>query len=142
MKQATNKKSASRLIKWIRTNNERAFKPTFDVMCPHCDEKMFLRNSELTYVKKNYYGYTQLEPAVFIQYKCIPCAFVMKFQVGHPYMDSDYWNEVFKWRDNHPLWNPPISEWSDDVKIQERLKALGYIGGSIDYKDETELEEK
>ena len=131
----------SRLTKWVRTNDKVGVKPTFPVICHHCNEKMFFRNSELCSVQKNAYGFVRVVQIIKVMYKCIPCAQVYWFYVEHPYVDNDYWTEVLKWRNNHPLYVPPISEWSDDVKVQRRLKALGYIGGDIDCSETTELEE-
>jgi len=40
----------------------------------------------------------------------------------------------------HPLWIPPTETWSEDAKVQQRLKDLGYIGGDIEIEDVTEME--
>ncbi len=134
------KEIPERLHKWVRTNDDRGLKVNFKVMCHHCNEEMFLRNSELLHQRKNAFGRAQVTPIMKIMYKCIPCAQVYWFYVGHPFVDNDYWNEVMKWRDNHPLWIPPLSEWSDDAKVQQRLKDLGYLGGDVE-EEVTELEE-
>lgn len=130
-----------RLLKWIRTSNAMGFKANFGVICHHCNESMFLRGSELKLETENAIGFRKVCPILRVMYKCISCAQVYWFHVGRPYMDADYWNEVMKWRDMHPYWVPPISEWSEDIKVQQRLKDLGYIGGDIEYKDVTDVEE-
>lgn len=132
-----------KITKWIRTHDAQGLEPTFEVMCPHCDEKMLLRNSELLYLRKNAHGYAKVEATIKVMYKCRPCAFVMWFYVGSPYVDNDYWKEVMTLRDNHPLWVPPVLKWaSDDAKVQQRLKDIGYWGGDVDYGEKTEMEEK
>jgi len=103
---------------------------------------MFLRNSELCSVQKNDYGFARVVQIMKVMYKCIPCAQVYWFYVEKPYVDNDYWNEVLKWRNNHPLYVPPTSEWSDDAKVQQRLKDLGYLGGDYAFEDVTEVKEK
>jgi len=130
------------IIKWIRVDGEEGYKANFDVACNQCGTKMFLRNSELTFINKSWYGQIQVEPVLKVMYKCIPCAVVSWFWIGYPYMDVDYWNELLKRRDNHFLYIPPPETWSDDAKVQKRLQALGYLGGDIDYSEKTELEEK
>ena len=132
----------NRFLKWTRTNNVRGFKANFDVICYHCNEQMFLRNSELLLERENARGIRKIYPTLRVMYKCIPCGQVYWFHIGRPYMDNDYWNAILKWRDNHQLWIPPISEWSEDARVQQRLKDLGYIGGDIEYKDVTDIEEK
>lgn len=132
-----------RFVKWLRTDDKKGFKPNFKVICPNCDgEEMFLRNSELNLVRVNSYGRGKVSPVLQVMYKCIPCAAVMWFHVGPPQgMDSDYWNEILKRRDNHPLYVPPVEEWSEDAKIQQRLKDLGYLGGDVEIEEMTETEE-
>jgi len=114
----------------------------FDVICPHCGYKMQLRNSELKLDRINAYGRSKVKPTITMMYKCRPCALVFWFYVESPYVDNDYWNEVMKMRDNHPLYVPPQSKWSDDAILQQRLKDLGYFGGDIDYSEKTEIEEE
>ena len=128
--------------KWVRTYDMWGLKATFDVICPHCNEKMFVRTSELTLPRRNFLGRVQVKATLTVMYKCIPCALVNWFYVDHPYIDNDYWNEILKIRDNHPLWVPPPETWSEDAKVQQRLKDLGYIGGDYKFEDITEVEEK
>lgn len=135
-------KETHKIIKWIRTGDKQGIKPTFDVICPHCDSKMLLRNSELLILRTDRRGYSKVCPTLKVMYKCRPCAKVAWFYVDEPYVDNDYWNEVLKLRDNHPLWVPPEKLWSDDAIIRQRLKDIGYWGGDVDYGEKTELEEK
>lgn len=130
------------IIKWIKTDDKVGFEPNFDIVCHLCNEKMFLRNSELMWLQKNSRGYKRNEPVLKNMYKCEPCAQVYWFYISSPYLDSDYWNELYKRRNEYFLYVPPPEEWSSDAKVQQRLKDLGYLGGDIEYKDETELEEK
>ena len=120
-----------RLTKWERTNDKYGLKPRFNIICHHCKVPMFLRNSELLHDKLKRYGFVRLEPILSVRYKCIPCAQVYFFVISRPHMDTDYWNEVLKWRDMQPLFIPPMAEWSDDAKIQQKLKDLGYLGGDV-----------
>lgn len=131
-----------KIIKWIRTDDKVGFKANFPIICHHCNKEMFLRNSELTYLNQNWYGNVQASPVLKVMYKCIPCAQVYWFYIERPYIDNDYWNEILKRRDNHFLYVPPPETWSEDARIQQRLKDLGYLGGEIDYKEETEVEEE
>ena len=131
-----------RFVKWVKTDDKKGFKPTFKITCEECGKEMFLRNSELTLDQANSFGRNKVVPILRVMYKCIPCAEVKWFYIGPPQgMDNDYWNELLKRRDNHPLYVPPVEEWSDDIRVQKRLKALGYVGGDIDEYIITELEE-
>lgn len=130
------------ILKWKRCSGEKGYEANFDVKCHQCDGEMFLRNSELTYINKKGFGNRQVEPILKVMYKCTPCGVVSWFFIGYPYMDMDYWNEIMKRRDNHFLYVPHPKTWSEDALIQQRLKDLGYLGGDIDYKEETDLEEK
>ena len=144
MKEATRKRpdfSKLKLNKWTRTKGKEAFEPNFKITCSHCGGEMVLRNSECVLKRCNSVGRAQVEPVVSMMYKCRPCAHVSWFYLGYPYVDNNYWNEIMKRRDNHPLYVPPKSLWSDDAKIQQRLKDLGYWGGDVDYSEKTELEE-
>ncbi|KKL71341.1 hypothetical protein LCGC14_2095880 [marine sediment metagenome] len=134
--------SKDRLLKWIRTNDAMGFKANFDVICHHCNEPMFLRGSELKLENENAVGFPKVAMILRVMYKCIPCAQVYWFHVSRPYIDADYWNKVMKWRNMHPMWVPPPETWSEDARVQKRLKDLGYIGGNIEYKDITDIEEK
>lgn len=40
------------------------------------------------------------------------------------------------------MWVPPPETWSNDAKVQQRLKDLGYLGGDIKYNEVTDMEEK
>lgn len=128
-----------KIVKWVRTHDKKALEANFDVICPHCGEKMLLRNSECILKRSNDVGRAQVEPLVSMMYKCRPCAWVTWFYVGYPYVDNDYWNEVMKLRDNHPLYVPK-NLWSKEAIIQKRLKDTGYWGGDIDYSEKTDLE--
>ena len=128
--------------KWVRTHDLWGVKATFKVICPHCNEEMFVRTSELTMPRRNFIGRVQVKPTVTVMYKCIPCAVVFWFYVDEPYVDNDYWNEILKTRGNHPLWVPPPESWSEDAKVQKRLKALGYLGGDYEFEEVTEVEDK
>ena len=141
-KKQSSKLKPHKIIKWVRTGDEQGLESTFEVICPHCNIKMLLRNSELLLLRKNAHGRAKVEPTVKVMYKCRPCAFVAWFYVGEPYVDNEYWNKVLALRDNHPLWVPPETLWSEDAIIQKRLKAIGYWGGDIDYGERTEIEEE
>lgn len=130
-----------KILKWLRVDGREGFKANFDTKCSQCGSKMFLRNSELMFMNQKGYGNRKVEPVLKVMYKCYPCAVVSWFFIGYPYMDLDYWNELMKRRDNHFLYVPDPKTWSDDAKIQQRLKDLGYLGGDVEYVEETELEE-
>ena len=137
------KKESSKIYnKWIRTNDKWGLKAMFDVICPHCNEKMFVRNSELSLPRNNYVGRIRVKPTLTVMYKCVPCAVVFWFYIDSPYIDLEYWNKVLELRNMHPLWIPPTESWSEDARVQQRLKDLGYLGGDVEYKDVTDIEEK
>jgi hypothetical protein len=137
-----------KILKWIKCEGKEGFKANFPVVCDQgcmnpneTPEEMFLRNSELTFLNSKGYGQVKVEPILKVMYKCKLCANVKWFFIGYPYMDNDYWNEIMKRRDNHFLYVPDPKTWSDDARIQQRLKDLGYLGGDIEYSEVTEVEE-
>lgn len=117
-------------------------KPNFEVTCPQCGEQMFIRRSELCLPRRNYRGRIQVIPTLEVMFKCLLCAHTMWFLPNKPYIDSDYWNEALKIRNHFPMWVPPPETWSNDAKVQQRLKDLGYLGGDIKYNEVTDMEEK
>ena len=136
------KKSEHKIIKWIRTDDKAGFKPNFKIICHLCGSEMFLRNSELMFFHQNARGIIKGEPMLKNMYKCEPCAQVYWFYISYPYMDSDYWNELYKRRDEYFMWIPDPKTWSSEARVQQRLKDLGYLGGDIEYQEKTEIEEK
>ncbi len=118
---------------WVRTNDIRAHRPTFEIICRFHKIPMILRYSQFI-SKKGGNSYAVRESTNQIAMKCGICGSWIPFNINYAITgyteesEHKYLKKILKLRKGKRIYLPTIKEWSDEhPEVKRKLEALGYF---------------